>query len=173
MNKKVLAAGLLLVAPLVWVLAEGFGSDPSHIPSPLLGKAAPGFNLPVLDGEGKTLSLAELRGRPTLINFWATWCDTCGYEHPLLLRLARTYEGRANFVGIAYLDKEDNLRKWLTSHGGQAFPTLIDVGTSAAVAYGVGRLPESYLLDKQGVIQHKVFGAIDYGDMVRRIEELL
>ncbi len=173
MNKKVLAAGLLLVAPLVWVLAEGFGHDPSHIPSPLLGKAAPGFNLPVLDGDGKNLSLADLRGKPTFINFWATWCDTCGYEHPLLLRLARTYAGRVNFVGIAYLDKEDNLRKWLTSHGGQAFPTLIDVGTSAAVAYGVGRLPESYLLDKEGVIQHKVFGAVDYGDMVRRIEELL
>ena len=173
MNKKVLGVGLLLVAPLVWVLAKGFGTDPSYIPSPLIDKPAPTFTLPVLDGEGAMLSLSDLRGKPALVNFWATWCDTCGVEHPILARHAKRYAGRVHFVGIAYLDKEDNLRKWLAKHGGAAFPTLIDVGTSAAVAYGVGRLPESYLLDADGVIRHKAFGAIDANDMVARIEALL
>jgi cytochrome c biogenesis protein CcmG/thiol:disulfide interchange protein DsbE len=173
MNKKVLGVGLLLVAPLVWVLAKSFGSDPSYIPSPLVDRPAPTFTLPVLDGNGATLSLAELRGKPALINFWATWCDTCGHEHPLLTRLARAFAGRVHFVGIAYLDSEENLRKWLRAHGGAAFPTLIDVGTSAAVAYGVGRLPESYVLDREGVVRHKVFGAIDPKDLAKRLEALL
>jgi cytochrome c biogenesis protein CcmG/thiol:disulfide interchange protein DsbE len=172
-NWKVLGAGIALVVPLVWVLASGFGSDPQYIPCPLIDKPAPTFTLPVLDGDGKTISLSELRGKPTFVNFWATWCDTCGYEHPTLTRIARAYKGRVNFVGIAYLDKEEKLRAWLTSHGGAAFPTLIDVGTSAAVAYGVGRLPESYLLDRDGVVRHKVFGAIDPSDLVPRIEALL
>jgi cytochrome c biogenesis protein CcmG/thiol:disulfide interchange protein DsbE len=173
LNWKVLVSGLALVLPLVWVLAAGFGSDPQYIPSPLIDKAAPSFTLPVLAGGGRTVSLEELRGKPTFVNFWATWCDTCGYEHPTLGRLAKAYEGRVNFIGIAYLDTEEKLLAWLRSHGGAAFPTLIDVGTSAAVAYGVGRLPESYLLDKDGIVRHKVFGAVDPTDLVPRIEALL
>lgn len=173
MNKTVLGLGLLLVLPLVWVLGRAFGNDPQYIPSPLLDKPAPTFTLPVLDGDGRTVSLSALQGKPVVINFWATWCDTCGYEHPALSRLAIAYKERVHFVGVAYLDSEDNLRKWLSAHGGSHFPTLIDVGTSAAVAFGVGRLPETYLIDKTGVVRHKVFGAIDPGDLVARLEKLL
>ena len=173
MNKSVLAVGLALVLPLVWVLSRGFGTDPQYIPSPLIDKPAPSFNLPVLDGGGEKLDLTALRGKPVVLNFWATWCDTCGYEHPILSRLARAYTGRVEFVGVAYLDSEENLRKWLKSHGGAHFPTVIDVGTSAAVAFGVGRLPETYLIDQAGTVRHKVFGAIDPEDLVQRLEALL
>lgn len=173
MNKTVLGLGLALVVPLVWVLGRSFGTDPQYIPSPLIDKEAPSFNLPILDGNGEMLDLATLRGKPVVLNFWATWCDTCGYEHPALSRLARAYTGRVQFVGVAYLDTEDNLRKWLKSHGGAHFPTVIDVGTSAAVAFGVGRLPETYLVDQAGIVRHKVFGAIDPADLVKRLEGLL
>lgn len=173
MNKTVLGLGLSLVLPLVWVLGRGFGTDPQYIPSPLIDQPAPSFNLPVLDGDGKMLELAQLRGQPVVLNFWATWCDSCGYEHPALSRLARAYTGRVQFVGVAYLDSEENLRKWLKSHGGAHFPTVIDVGTSAAVAFGVGRLPETYLIDPAGTVRHKVFGAIEPNDLVHRIEAML
>lgn len=172
MNWKVLLAGLLLVLPLVWVLGSGFGSDPSYIPSPLIGKPAPEFELPVLDGDGKTVRLSDLRGKPVFVNFWATWCGTCGVEHPSLIALARRYEGRVAFIGIAYLDEEAKLRAWLKSHGGMHFPSLIDVGSTAAVAYGVGRLPESYLVDQSGTIRQKYFGAIDPGQVVEDVEAL-
>ncbi len=173
MNWKVLVAGLLLVVPLVWVLGSGFGSDPSYIPSPLIGKAAPEFELPVLDGGGQTVRLSSLRGKPVVVNFWATWCATCETEHPILLSLARTYEGRVQFLGIAYLDTEPKLRAWLLRNGGSAFPALIDVGSAAAVAYGVGRLPESYLIDGGGVIRQKYFGAVDAGKVIDDLEALL
>ena len=173
MNKTVLGIGLLLVLPLVYVLGRGFGSDPQFIPCPLIGQPAPAFTLPVLDGNGKTLALDSLQGKPVVLNFWATWCDTCGYEHPAISRLALAYTGRVEFIGVAYLDSEDNLRKWLKSHGGSHFPTLIDVGTGAAVAFGVGRLPETYLIDSKGVVRNKVFGAIEPEQFVQDIEALL
>ncbi len=173
MNWKVLLVGLLLVAPLVWVLNSGFGNDPSYIPCPLIGKPAPRFDLPVLDGNGATLKLSDYLGKPVVVNFWATWCPTCGDEHPELISLSRTYEGRVQFVGIAYLDTEDNLRRWLRSHGGMAFPALIDVGSTAAVAYGVGKLPETYLVDKTGVIRKKYFGAINPAEFIPDVESVL
>jgi cytochrome c biogenesis protein CcmG/thiol:disulfide interchange protein DsbE len=173
MNWKVLLVGLLLVLPLVFVLDAGFGKDPSYIPCPLIDKPAPHFELPVLDGGGSTLKLADYLGKPVVVNFWATWCPTCGDEHPELISLSRTYAGRVQFVGIAYLDTEDNLRRWLRSHGGMAFPALIDVGSTAAVAYGVGKLPETYLVDKTGVIRKKYFGAIDPAEFIPDVEGLL
>ncbi len=173
MNWKVLGAGLAVVVPLVWVLASGFGKDPQYIPSPLIGKPAPDFTLPMLDAEGATLHLASLQGKPTFVNFWATWCDTCRVEHPLLVSLSRTYADRVHFVGIAYLDTEPKLRGWLAAHGGAAFPTLIDVGSTAAVAFGVGRLPESYVLDSAGVIRHKYFGVVQPRQVIVDLEALL
>lgn len=173
MNWKVLLAGLALVVPLVWVLNSGFGNDPSYIPCPLIDKPAPQFELPVLDGAGENVNLATFAGKPVVVNFWATWCATCGDEHPDLIRLSKLYSGRVQFLGIAYLDTEDNLRRWLKSHGGMAFPALIDIGSTAAVAYGVGRLPETYLIDKGGVIRKKYFGAIDPGVLISDVEELL
>ncbi|GDX81114.1 membrane protein [Deltaproteobacteria bacterium] len=173
MNWRVLLGGLLLVFPLVWVLASGFGKDPSYIPCPLIDKPAPRFELPVLDGDGATVKLTDYLGKPVVVNFWATWCDTCRIEHPTLLSLARTYEGRVQFLGIAYLDTEPKLRAWLRAAGGQAFPALIDVGSTAAVAYGVGRLPETYLVDKTGVIRKKYFGAINPGEFIPDLEEVL
>lgn len=173
MNWRVLLVGLTLVLPLVWVLGSGFGKDPSYIPSPLIGKPAPRFDLPVLSGAGQTVNLADHLGKPVVVNFWATWCETCGVEHPTLLKLARTYEGRVQFLGIAYLETEPKLKAWLDRHGGSAYPTLVDVGSMAAVAYGVGRLPETYLIDKAGMIQKKYFGAIDAREVARDLQDLL
>jgi cytochrome c biogenesis protein CcmG/thiol:disulfide interchange protein DsbE len=173
MNWKVLVGGLLFVVPLVGVLASGFGKDPQYIPSPLIDKPAPDFTLPVLDGEGRTVRLGDLRGKPVFLNFWATWCDTCRVEHPLLVGLSRTYKDRVSFIGVAYLDTEPKLRGWLAKHGGMAFPTLIDVGSTAAVAFGVGRLPESYLIDKDGVIRHKYFGVAQPDEVIPHLEALL
>jgi cytochrome c biogenesis protein CcmG, thiol:disulfide interchange protein DsbE len=173
MNWKVLVAGLAVVLPLVWVLGSGFGKDPQYIPSPLIDKPAPDFTLPMLDGNGESVHLAAWRGKPVFLNFWATWCDTCRVEHPLLVSLSRTYEGRVRFLGVAYLDTEPKLRGWLKAHGGMAFPTLIDIGSTAAVAFGVGRLPESYLLDQEGIIRQKYFGVVQPAQVIADFEALL
>lgn len=157
---SVLLVGLLLVGPLIWVLRRGFDFDPHYIESPLVGRNAPDFSLPSLDGD-KTVQLADLGGKPTVVNFWATWCIPCKQEHPMLVEAARAYGDAVNFVGIVYQDEPANIHAWLNRNGGYAFPILIDQGTSAAIAYGVYGVPESFVLDASGLIVHKFTGPID------------
>jgi cytochrome c biogenesis protein CcmG, thiol:disulfide interchange protein DsbE len=162
-----LLVGMGLILPLLGILFSGLFHDPHDLGNPLEDKAAPRFSLPVLD-DGKLLSLKDLNGRPAVINFWATWCQSCPMEHPVLEEAAREYAGRVQFVGIAYEDKKERLSAWLRrANRGRpsAYPTLIDVGGKAAVAYGVYGVPETYFLDATGTIRAKKTGPfIPYAD---------
>jgi cytochrome c biogenesis protein CcmG/thiol:disulfide interchange protein DsbE len=159
MNLKVLAAGMAVVVPLVALLAVGFRYDPKQIDSPLVGRPAPGVTLPALDGTG-SVSLDAYRGKPLVLNFWATWCVPCQAEHPALLAAAMRYQGKAAFVGVVYQDKPENIQAWLRDRG-SAYPTLIDEGSRAAIAYGVYGVPETYVIDAAGTIVHKFTGPVD------------
>jgi cytochrome c biogenesis protein CcmG/thiol:disulfide interchange protein DsbE len=170
MNKKVLLAGALLVVPLLAVLAAGFGKDPRAIDSPLVGKPAPAFTLLPLDG-GAPVSLATLRGKPAVVNFWATWCQPCQAEHADLVAAAQRWEGRASFLGVVYQDTPEKIRAWLGARGG-AYPTLIDQGSAVAIAFGVYGVPETYLLDGQGVIRHKITGPVVPQELDRMLAAL-
>jgi cytochrome c biogenesis protein CcmG/thiol:disulfide interchange protein DsbE len=156
----VLIGGLGAIAVVVAMLASGFGHDPKFIDSPLIGKPAPAFELPRLD-DGAMVNRESLQGRPAVINFWATWCASCPMEHPLLVRAAREFGDDVEFVGVAYNDKNSAITAWLRRNGGAAFPTLVDVNGKAAIAYGVYGVPETFVLDKDGVVRFKHTGPID------------
>lgn len=147
----------LVMAPLLLALALAFGHDPHAVPSVLVDRPAPDFSLPALGGE--TLSLHALRGRPVVINFWSTWCLPCQSEHPMLQQAAAAYAGRAFFVGIVYQDEADNVRRYL-QQAGSSYSQLLDTSSQVAIDFGVGGVPESFILDAEGTIVHKASGLL-------------
>lgn len=168
----ILIGGLLLVAALVLPLAIGFQFDPHEIKSPLVGKPAPAFALARLS-DGATIRSDELVGKPVVLNFWATWCQSCPLEHPGLVQASRFYGDRVQFVGVAYEDKREALRGWLQRYGGEAYDTLIDVGGKVAIAFGVYGVPETYIIDAQGVIRYKHVGPIAPATLRQEVERVL
>jgi len=172
MNWKVLVAGLVPIAALVGVLASGFGKDPHALPSMLDGKPAPAFELENLDGSGP-VTLESLKGSPVVINFWATWCRPCAQEHPHLLEAARRYGPRGvKFVGILYGDTPEKAKPYLKRHG-SGYPTLLDPGQRCAIDYGVGGVPETFILSRDGVVVRKHAGPMHLDDLSEALEELL
>lgn len=155
-NRKVILIGAVVTLPLLVFLAFSLGFNPRVIPSPLIGKVAPDFELTSLDGA--VVRLSELRGQPVLINFWATWCQPCIVEHPVLIDGARRYQGRARFLGIIYQDEADMIRRFIATRGGWG-TTLVDPGVKVALSYGVYGAPETFIIDKNGVIVDKLTGA--------------
>jgi len=170
LNRKVALIGLLLVLPLIAMLAAGFRSDPRLIESPLIGKPAPAFSL--VDIEGRTYTLSELRGQPVFINFWATWCQPCIAEHPGLIQAAQAYRGQVHFLGVVYQDKPENIDSFIRQRGSWG-PSLVDEASRVAIAYGVYGAPESFLLDAEGVIVEKITGPIGLADLDRKLKGLV
>ena len=170
MNRKVLLVGTAIVVPLLVFLALSFGKDPRAIDSPLLDAPAPGFDL--LDLDGQRVSMAELRGKPVMINFWATWCRPCIVEHPVLQAAARRYEGRAHFIGIIYNDETENIRRFIARRGGWGH-TLVDPDGETAIAYGVYGAPETFFIDSGGTVVRKVTGPMGADFLSDIIEGLL
>lgn len=150
-NWKILVAGLAVVLPLVAVLASGFGNDPHAVPDVRSGTTATDWCMNDLDG--KQWCLADLKGRPVVLNYWSTWCGPCKYEHPLLLQAAQAYPDVV-FLGVIYSDEPDAVRRYLTRNG-QGYPHLVDDGGRTAIDYGVTGVPESFFIDRSGVIVHK------------------
>ncbi|HEX7679498.1 MAG TPA: redoxin domain-containing protein [Thermoanaerobaculia bacterium] len=111
MNKTVLIIGVVIVAVIVFVLFGGLGKDPQHIDSPLIGKPAPPFALKAV-GTGETIDLESLRGKPVIVNFWATWCVPCYEEHPTLVANARNLPN-VQFVGVVFNDTEYKIQRFL------------------------------------------------------------
>lgn len=165
-----LVVGFALAVPLLVVLAVAFQFDPHEIPSPLIGTEAPLFALEDLNGS--TIRLANLRGRPAVINFWATWCPPCVVEHPTLVEAARRYQGRAHFLGIVYQDEPEAIRQFVVANGAWG-PALTDPGNRTALAYGVYGAPETFIVDREGVIVEKITGAMTRDSIDRLLGPLL
>jgi len=158
MNRVVLISGLVIFAALVGVLFLNLGHDPSAINSPLIGKPAPSFALKAV-GSGQTIDVATLRGKPAIINFWATWCGPCYQEHPTLVQNAQVLGNQVQFVGIVFNDTEPKIQAFLNERG-SAYPTLLDESGKTAIAYGVGGVPETFFLDRNGTIVAKYAGPL-------------
>ena len=169
LNQRVLLVGLLVVAPLVAVLVMNLGRNPHRIGSPLVGRAAPDFALRPLDG-GEPVTLASLRGRPVVINFWATWCVPCFEEHPLLVSSARRLGERVQFFGVVYEDSEEQVRSFLARQG-SAYPSLADPGSRTAIAFGVFGVPETFFIDGEGRIAAKHMGPLDAASLAENLRQ--
>ncbi len=170
-NQGVWFGGLAVVAPLVLVLALGFQHDPRQIDSPLIGKPAPDFTLSPFEG-GAPMRLSDARGKPSVVNFWATWCVPCKTEHPILVAAARRLAGKVNFFGVVYQDEPAKIAAWLGRMGG-GYPQLLDVGSKTAIAYGVYGVPETYIVDAQGVITYKFTGPVDAASLLQVLQPLV
>jgi cytochrome c biogenesis protein CcmG, thiol:disulfide interchange protein DsbE len=170
-NRKVLIAGLVLVAPLVAVLLIGLGRDPRVVRSPLVGREAPPFTLRPVGG-GAPVSLESLRGKPVVINFWATWCVPCIQEHGVLASGARAWEGQAHFLGVVYQDEERAIAEFLGRHG-SAYPTLFDEGGKTAIAFGVYGVPETFFISPDGVVAEKFMGPLDAAALSANLRKAL
>lgn len=149
----------VLVVPVTWLLFTGLGRDPAEIPSPLVGKPLPAFEATTLEGE--SFSSEALAGRPALINVWASWCDPCVDEHPLLLATARAYAGELSMVGIVYQDSPDGARAFLARYGDGGWPDLLDPSGRIAVDLGVTGPPETFFVDGTGIVRYRHVGPLN------------
>jgi cytochrome c biogenesis protein CcmG/thiol:disulfide interchange protein DsbE len=149
-----LAIFVVLVA-FLWV---GLGRDPREVPSPLIGKPAPQFRLAKLHSPDETISTGDLKGKVWLLNVWASWCVSCRQEHPLLMQLAKS-----NIVPVYGLDYKDDTgdgRRWLAQNGDPYVASIVDRDGRVGIDYGVYGVPETFLIDKGGVIRYKQIGPI-------------
>ncbi|HEY0197992.1 MAG TPA: DsbE family thiol:disulfide interchange protein [Rhodanobacter sp.] len=149
---------VLLVALLGFGIWWNTGHDPNAIPSPLLDKPAPAFNLPKLYEPTAMVSKQDMLGKPYLLNVFASWCVECGVEHPVL-----EAEGPALgvvLVGYNYKDAPDDAKAWLAQHGNPYTVLIADVPGKTAIDFGVYGAPESFLIDAKGVIRYKHIGPL-------------
>ena len=147
---------LIVFVLLVGFLAAGLSLNPREVPSPLIGKPAPAFSLPRLDAAGQTLSAQDLRGKVWVLNVWASWCAPCRQEHPLIAELAKS--GGAPVYGLNYKDQPADATTWLGQLGNPYTATVSDVEGLVGIDYGVYGVPETFVIDKGGVIRLKHIG---------------
>ena len=166
---------------LVVLLAVGLNLNPRDVPSPLVGKPAPAFTLARLDAPDKTFSPQDMKGQVWLLNVWASWCVSCRQEHPVLVDMARTQNNPPlKLVGLNYkevrgdgaldaskfsADEERRLtieraRGWLTRHCDPYLFSALDIDGRVGIDYGVYGVPETYVIDKAGIIRLKHTGPL-------------
>lgn len=156
MNRFLLPLGAFIV--LVIFLWIGLTLNPREVPSPLINKIAPTFRLPQLHDADKTIGPEDLRGKVWLLNVWSSWCVTCRQEHPLLVEL-----GRQNLVpiyGLNYKDNRDDGLALLRNSGDPYVLSAYDREGNVGIDWGVYGVPETFVIDKSGLIRHKFIGAL-------------
>lgn len=149
---------LVVFLLLVGFLAVGLNRDPREVPSPLVGKAAPAFDLPLLGQPDKRFVPAEMRGKVWLLNVWASWCVSCRDEHPVLVELSK--KAVLPILGLNYKDQNDDAQRWLKQFGNPYQLSVVDADGRIGIDYGVYGVPETYLIDGEGVIRYKQIGPL-------------
>jgi cytochrome c biogenesis protein CcmG, thiol:disulfide interchange protein DsbE len=147
------------------------GYDPKVIPTVLLNTPAPEFDLPPLPGHGEAFTTADLKGKVSLVNIWASWCAACTVEHPLLMEIAKS--GEVPIYGIAWRDNPERSIAWLQKYGNPYAKIGQDQNSATIISLGVTAAPESFLIDKQGVIRYKVSGIITSDEWREKIQPLI
>jgi cytochrome c biogenesis protein CcmG/thiol:disulfide interchange protein DsbE len=156
MKKALIPLGFFIV--LVIFLAIGLTRDPHEIPSPLIGKPAPSFSAPMLHTPEKQFSAKDMLGQVWLLNTWASWCVACRQEHPILMEFAKTKT--LPIIGLDYKDKDADGLKWLARYGNPYDKAITDQDGRIGIDFGVYGVPESFLIDKTGVIRYKQIGPV-------------
>ncbi|MFT4173258.1 MAG: DsbE family thiol:disulfide interchange protein [Rhodocyclaceae bacterium] len=143
---------------LAALLGAGLRLNPRELPSALIDKPAPAFELPRLQGTGGTLSLADMRGKIWMLNVWASWCGACRQEHAALMAWSR--RGQVPLVGLNYKDAHDEALAWLASHGDPYTISVVDEQGRTGIDFGVYGVPETFLIDQRGRIRYRHAGPL-------------
>ena len=162
---------LALFGVLALFLAKGLSLNPREVPSPLIGKPAPAFALPRLDDASVTIRRDDLLGKVWVLNVYASWCVPCRQEHPLLVDMARRQV--APIYGLNYKDTKDAANRFLNQLGNPYVASIVDADGRVGIDYGVYGVPETFVVDKQGVIRYKHIGPLNPEVVANKIEPLL
>ncbi|HSW94156.1 MAG TPA: DsbE family thiol:disulfide interchange protein [Gammaproteobacteria bacterium] len=157
-----------LILVLLW---RGLSLRADQIPSPLINKSAPVFSLPDLFHPEKMRTNEDFAGKVVLVNVWATWCEACAMEHNLLLQLSE--DEHLFFFGIDYKDNPVLAKKWLEQNGNPYQVVVSDSDGQAAIDWGVYGTPETFIIDKKGMIRYKQIGVMDADSFEKTIKPLL
>ena len=155
---------------LAGLLYKGLSLDPKKIPSPLIDKPAPTFSLPQLYAPEKLLTQNDLKNQVSLLNVWATWCGACRQEHPVVMQLAKT---GVPIYGLNYKDKRPDAKRWLKQYGNPYRANAFDEEGRVGINWGVYGAPETFVIDKQGIIRHKHIGPLTTEALNRDILPLI
>jgi len=158
---------LLIFVVLAAFLGIGLRLNPREVPSPLIDKPAPAFRVAQLHDAGKTISPEDMRGKVWLLNVWASWCVACRQEHPLLVELAK--RNVVPIIGLNYKDDTDAAQQWLRELGNPYQVSAFDADGRIGIDYGVYGVPETFLIDRQGIIRYKHIGPVT----AKAVEELI
>jgi cytochrome c biogenesis protein CcmG/thiol:disulfide interchange protein DsbE len=156
MTRFLIPLALFLV--LVAFLAVGLDLKPREVPSPLVDRPAPAFELARLDDPAQAVRLEDLRGQVWLLNVWASWCVACLDEHPVLLEFSRS--SPVPIYGLNYKDEREAAIAWLAKHGNPYAASVMDAQGRVGIDYGVYGVPETFLIDREGVIRYKHIGPV-------------
>jgi len=154
---------------LIVLLGVGLTLNPRQVPSPLIGKAAPPFELPRLDQPSKTFTQKEMLGDVWVLNVWASWCPPCLAEHPVVTELAKSVP----VVGLNYKDAREDALPWLARNGNPYQLSVYDANGRIAIDYGVYGVPETYVIDRKGVIRYKHIGPLTREDAQKKVVPLV
>lgn len=171
MKKWQYLAPLGLFVVLLGFLGVGLNLNPREVPSPLIGKPAPAFALPRLDDPTQTISRDDLLGKVWVLNVWASWCVACREEHPVFVEYAK--RSPVPLYGLNYKDQRGDAINWLQRFGNPYTASLQDLKGLVGIDYGVYGVPETFVIDKQGVIRYKHIGPVTPQVLRERIEPLL
>ena len=167
--KFLLPLGIFL--GLVAFLAAGLKLDPKEVPSPLIGKPAPGFSLSALDNPAQRIAREDLLGKVWMLNVWASWCAACRDEHPVLVEFSRRKV--VPIYGLNYKDERAAGLKWLVNFGNPYDASLFDKDGKVGIDFGVYGVPETFVVDRQGVIRFKHIGPLTPEVIEKEIEPLV
>ena len=154
------------------VFGSRFGKDPRLVESPLIGKPAPDAVLPYLEQDGE-LTLSELRGQIVVLNFWASWCLSCRFEHDDLLATAMAYASKdVQFIGVDFQDENDDAIAFLNELG-RGYPNVVDVDSRLGVELGVYGIPETFFIDREGIVVAKISGESNANALGAVLDDIL
>lgn len=156
MAKYLIPLGIFVL--LLVFLGIGLTKDPREVPSPFIGKSAPAFTLPQLQRPDLKLSNSDLKGQVWLLNVWASWCESCRDEHPLLVEYSKRKE--VPIYGLDYKDEPADGIKWLEQFGNPYTNSIVDRDGLVGIDYGVYGVPETFVIDKKGIIRYKQIGVV-------------
>jgi len=162
---------LFLFVGLLGFLWRGMHADPTELPSPLVDKPLPAFQLPLLNHPKQLVTQKMLMGKVSIINVWATWCSACRDEHRFWMR--HRNDDQYQLIGFVYKDRADDVNSYLSATGNPYRQVIVDAAGSVAIDWGVYGTPETFIVDKNGIVREKIIGELSEGEWDEKVVPLL